>query len=33
MMEWFGQLVLMVIIVGGAFLMGVSIGDAKGGKR
>lgn len=33
MMEWFGQLVLMVIIVGGAFLMGASVGDAKGGKR
>lgn len=32
-MEWFGQLVVMVIIVSGAFLMGVSVGDAKGGKR
>jgi len=33
MTQWIGQLVVMVIIVGGAFLMGVSVGDAKGGKR
>lgn len=33
MMEWIGQVIVMVILVGGAFLMGVSIGDEKGGKR
>lgn len=32
-MEWFGQLVVMVILVGGSFLLGLSAGDAKGGKR
>lgn len=32
-MEWISQIVVMVVLVGGAFLMGVSIGDAKGGKR
>ena len=33
MTEWIGQIVAMIILVGGAFLMGVSVGDAKGGKR
>lgn len=33
MMEWFGQLVLMVIIIGGSFLMGLSVGNEKRGKR
>lgn len=32
-MEWFGQLVVMVIIVSGSFLMGLSVGNEKGGKR
>ena len=30
---WICQVVVMIVLVGGAFLMGVSIGDAKGGKR
>lgn len=30
---WISQVVVMIVLVGGAFLMGVSIGDAKGGKR
>ena len=30
---WIGQVVVMIVLIGGAFLMGVSIGDAKGGKR
>lgn len=32
-MELFGQLVVMVIIVSGSFLMGLSVGNEKGGKR
>lgn len=33
MTEWVGQVLVLVVLVGGAFLMGVSIGDAKRGKR
>lgn len=33
MMEWIGQVIVMIVLFGGAFLMGVSVGDAKGGKR
>lgn len=33
MAVWVGQVIVMIVLVGGAFLMGVSIGDAKGGKR
>lgn len=29
MMEWLGQLVVMIVLVGGAFLFGVVIGDVK----
>lgn len=29
MMEWFGQVVVMIILIGGSFLMGLSVGDAK----
>ena len=33
MTEWIGQVVAMIILVGGAFLMGLSVGNEKGGKR
>ena len=33
MMEWLGQVVAMIILVGGAFLMGVSVSDRKQDKR
>lgn len=33
MTVWIGQVVVMIVLVGGAFLMGISVGDAKGGKR
>lgn len=33
MAVWIGQVVVMIVLVGGAFLMGVSVGDANGGKR
>lgn len=33
MAAWIGQVVVMMVLIGGAFLMGVSIGDAKRGKR
>ncbi len=33
MMEWFGQVVVMIILIGGAFLMGVSVSDRKQDKR
>lgn len=33
MAVWIGQVVAMIILISGAFLMGVSVGDAKGGKR
>lgn len=33
MTVWIGQVIAMMILVGGAFLMGLSVGDAKGGKR
>lgn len=32
-MEWIGQVIVMIVLVCGSFLMGVSVGDAKGGKR
>lgn len=33
MTVWVGQVVVMIVLVGSAFLMGVSIGDEKGGKK
>ena len=33
MMEWLGQVVAMIILVGGAFLMGASVSDRKQDKR
>lgn len=33
MTAWICQVIVMIVLVGGAFLMGVSVGDAKGGKR
>lgn len=33
MTVWIGQVVVMVVLVGGAFLMGVSVSDRKQGKR
>ena len=33
MMEWVGQVVAMIILIGGAFLMGVSVSDRKQDKR
>ncbi len=33
MMEWIGQVVVMMVLVGGAFLMGVSVSDRKQDKR
>lgn len=33
MTEWIGQVVAMIILVGGAFLMGVSVSDRKQDKR
>lgn len=33
MMEWLGQIIAMAVLVGGAFLMGVSVSDRKQGKR
>lgn len=33
MTEWLGQVVVMIVLVGGAFLMGVSVSDRKQGKR
>lgn len=32
-LQWTGEVVALLILIGGAFLMGVSVGDAKGGKR
>lgn len=33
MTEWIGQVIVMMILVVGAFLMGASINDRKQGKR
>lgn len=33
MMEWIGQVIVMMVLVGGAFLMGVLVSDRKQGKR
>lgn len=33
MMEWIGQVVVMMILVCGAFLMGASVNDRKQDKR
>lgn len=30
---WIGQVVVMMVLVGGAFLMGVSVSDRKQDKR
>ena len=32
-LQWTGEVLTLLILVGGAFLMGVSVGDTKGGKR
>ncbi len=32
-LQWTGEVLTLLILIGGAFLMGVSVGDAKGGKR
>ncbi len=32
-LQWTGEVLTLIILIGGAFLMGVSVGDAKGGKR
>mgnify|MGYP005983227527 FL=1 len=33
MTAWIGQVIVMVVLVGGGFLMGVSVSDRKQGKR
>lgn len=33
MTAWIGQVIVMIVLVGGAFLMGVSVSDRKQGKR
>ena len=33
MTVWLGQVVVMVILVGGSFVLGLSAGDMKRGKR
>lgn len=33
MTEWIGQVVVMIILIGGAFLMGISVSDRKQDKR
>lgn len=33
MTEWIGQVIVMIVLVGGAFLMGASVNDRKQGKR
>ena len=30
---WIGQVIVMIILVGGAFLMGVSVNERKQGKK
>lgn len=32
-LQWTCEVITLLILIGGAFLMGVSVGDAKGGKR
>lgn len=32
-LQWTGEVIALLILIGSAFLMGVSVGDAKGGKR
>lgn len=32
-LQWTGEVLAFLILICGAFLMGLSIGDAKGGKR
>ena len=32
-MEWIGQVVAMIILIGSAFLMGLSVSDRKQDKR
>lgn len=32
-LQWTGEILTLIILIGGAFLMGVSVGDAKEGKR
>ena len=33
MAVWIGQVAAMIILIGGSFLMGLSVGNEKGGKR
>lgn len=33
MTEWIGQVAAMIILISGSFLMGLSVGNEKGGKR
>ncbi len=32
-LQWTGEVLTLLILICGSFLMGVSVGDAKGGKR
>lgn len=32
-LQWTGEILTLLILIGGAFIAGVAIGDAKGGKR
>ncbi len=32
-LQWTGEVLTLIILIAGAFLMGVSVGDANGGKR
>lgn len=33
MTVWLGQVVVMIVLMGGSFLMGASVGDRKQGKK
>lgn len=32
-LQWTGEIIALIILIGGAFIAGLAIGDAKGGKR
>lgn len=32
-LQWTGEVLTLLILVGGSFVAGLAIGDAKGGKR
>mgnify|MGYP003361686299 CR=1 FL=1 len=32
-LQWTGEVLTLLILIGGAFIAGVAIGDANGGKR